>query len=273
MRGRAPLWRELKQVPGWFNWLDSWLFSALLEYQLENDVHGDLLEIGVYKGKSAIHLASYLRNDEELTVCDLFEDVQQAKTISPHDSSSYKSLTQDAFETNFLRFHTNLPRVLRGLSSEIENSVAQGSCRFIHIDGSHEYLHVRQDASAAKRLLGGTGVVVFDDYRSEHTVGTAIAVWESVINMGLKPIAVSPSKLYGTWGEPAPYQNYLYRRIAERSDIKTANHAILRNENVIRVMIAKNKSNTDSTQAGFRAKSQGTNRVKKQVRRLLRGKP
>lgn len=60
---------ELKDVPGWFPPLDQVLFTWFLEKQ---QLAGDLLELGVYMGKSAILLGHHLRPGEAFTVCDLF---------------------------------------------------------------------------------------------------------------------------------------------------------------------------------------------------------
>lgn len=43
-------------------------------------------------------------------------------------------------------------------------------------------------------------VIAFDDFRAEHTPGTAGAVWEEVVNGGLHLLALSSTKLYGSWG-------------------------------------------------------------------------
>src|SRR6476620_129325 len=49
------------------------LFGVLLAHQRDAGIRGDLLKIGVYRGKSAILLGYALRPDEELVACDLFE--------------------------------------------------------------------------------------------------------------------------------------------------------------------------------------------------------
>jgi hypothetical protein len=53
-------------------------------------------------------------------------------------------------------------------------------------------------------MLRDDGIVVFDDYRSVHTPGVSVAVWEAMLRDGLKPIALTRKKWYGTWGDPNP---------------------------------------------------------------------
>ncbi|MEV5435717.1 class I SAM-dependent methyltransferase [Streptomyces sp. NPDC052682] len=209
----------LADVPGWFPPLDQVLFTWFLEQQETHAVRGDLLELGVYLGKSAILLGRHLRDGERFTVCDLFgsdapDDANQAET-----SKSYASLTRQAFERNYLAFHDTLPTVIQGPSSVIPAHVARRTCRFVHIDASHLYEHVQGDIAAARDLLLPEGVVVLDDFRSEHTPGVSVAAWEAVLNRGLRPVCLSTQKLYGTWGDPAPLQEALLTMLQERTDI------------------------------------------------------
>ncbi|MFD8812242.1 class I SAM-dependent methyltransferase, partial [Streptomyces sp. NPDC059627] len=65
--------RRLDDVPGWFPVLDQVLFDWFLNRQEASGTRGDLLEVGVYMGKSAIFTGRHLRPGESFTVCDLFE--------------------------------------------------------------------------------------------------------------------------------------------------------------------------------------------------------
>lgn len=206
----------LQDVPGWFPALDQVLFSWFLERQEEP---GDLLELGAYMGKSAILAARYLRDGETFTVCDLFGGEAPDGANRAETSKSYASLTRQAFERNYLSFHDTLPRVLEGPSSVVPGEVAKDSCRFVHIDASHLYEHVRDDIGAAREILLPGGIVVLDDFRSEHTPGVSVAVWEAVLNRGLRPICLSTQKLYGTWDDPEPVQEELLAMLRERSDV------------------------------------------------------
>ncbi|MBJ3808706.1 class I SAM-dependent methyltransferase [Streptomyces flavofungini] len=209
------------------------LFGWLLTRQQDRGVRGDLLEIGVYLGKSAIFLGHHLVDGEGYTVCDLFEDDAPDGANEAESRKSYPSLTKQAFERNYLSFHDELPRVLRGPSSVVPGEVPPRSCRFVHVDASHLYEHVHGDIGAARDTLLPEGIVVLDDFRSEHTPGVSIAAWEAVLNRGLKPICLSTQKLYGTWDEPGPVQEELLAMVRERDDChlsvqEAAGHRIIR---------------------------------------------
>ncbi|MGA4840007.1 class I SAM-dependent methyltransferase [Streptomyces sp. G45] len=225
--------RELGDVPGWFPHLDQMLFDWFLSRQESRGMRGDLLEIGVYMGKSAIFLGHHRQDGEDYTVCDLFEDEAPDGANKAESAKSYPTLTKRAFERNYLSFHDELPRVLRAPSSVVPDEVAPRSCRFVHVDASHLYEHVRGDIGAARDTLKPEGVVVLDDFRSEHTPGVSIAAWEAVLNRGLRPICLSTQKLYGTWADPEPVQEDLLAMVRGRDDChlsvqEAAGHRIIR---------------------------------------------
>ncbi|WP_200301925.1 class I SAM-dependent methyltransferase [Streptomyces adelaidensis] len=233
-QGTIRLPRELVDVPGWFPVLDQLLFDWCLNRQEVAGARGDLLEVGVYMGKSAIFLGGHLQEGEAYTVCDLFESDAPDDANQAEATKSYRStLTRQAFEANYLAFHDALPRVLQGPSSIVPGEVKPRSCRFVHIDASHLYEHVHGDITAARDILLPGGIVVLDDFRSEHTPGVSIAAWEAVLNRGLNPICITTQKLYGTWDDPEPIQDALLEMISERtdchlSDQQAAGHRIIR---------------------------------------------
>ncbi|GGJ20892.1 class I SAM-dependent methyltransferase [Streptomyces brasiliensis] len=225
--------RRLDDVPGWFPVLDQLLFDWFLSRQVAAGTRGDLLEVGVYMGKSAIFTGRRLQPGETYTVCDLFEGDAPDNANRAESTKSYSRLTRSVFEENYLSFHDELPRVLQGPSSVVPDEVEPASCRFVHIDASHLYEHVYGDIGAAHDLLLPDGIVVLDDFRAEHTPGVSIAAWEAVLNRGLHPVCLSTQKLYGTWGDPEPVQRELLAMVRQRSDCRlsvqtAAGHRIVR---------------------------------------------
>ncbi|WP_411148274.1 class I SAM-dependent methyltransferase [Streptomyces sp. A30] len=224
---------DLQDVPGWFPPLDQVLFTWFLDRQKTYGLRGDLLELGVYMGKNAILLGQHLGRDEEFTVCDLFESKAPDGHNRAETTKSYAALTRQAFERNYLSFHDTLPRVIQGPTSVISTEVPAGSCRFVHVDASHLYEHVYGDIGAAHDILLPEGIVVLDDFRSEHTPGVSVAVWEAVLNRGLRPVCLSTQKLYGTWGDPRPVQDELLDMLRQRTDVglsvqSAAGHRLVR---------------------------------------------
>ncbi|MFG2137031.1 class I SAM-dependent methyltransferase [Streptomyces sp. NPDC048650] len=210
---------RLSDVKGWFFTADQLLFDWFLAHQRDRSVTGDLLELGAYMGKSAIFLGARMRSDERFTVCDLFDSPAEDASNSKEMKTSYATLTRRAFEANYLSFHEELPTIVQGLSSIVRDHVADDSVRFAHIDASHLFEHVQGDILAVRELLTDEGVVVMDDYRAEHCPGVAAATWQAVANEGLRPICITGTKFYGTWGDPEPMQKALLEWLQSRKDV------------------------------------------------------
>ncbi|MFE2104509.1 class I SAM-dependent methyltransferase [Kitasatospora sp. NPDC059463] len=204
----------LDDVPGWFWDQDRHLFDWFLGRQEKAGFTGDLLEMGAYLGRSAIVIGAHLQAAETFTVCDLFDSAApDDENAAEMDNSYRRTLTRTAFETNYLSFHDRLPEIIQATTSTLAGGrIPPGAFRFIHIDASHLYEHVAGDLQVARTALAPEGVVVLDDYRSEHTPGVAAATWEAVFNHGLRPVVLTESKFYGTWGDPGPAQLDLLAR-------------------------------------------------------------
>ncbi|MCJ1676722.1 class I SAM-dependent methyltransferase [Streptomyces sp. APSN-46.1] len=198
------------QVKGWFSAYDQALFDWFLTRQNRDaQQRGDILELGVYMGKSAIFLGQYLRAGEGFTVCDLFDSPAPDDANLAEMQGSYSTLTRRAFEANYTAFHEELPTVIQAPTSVVTDTVEAASCRFVHIDASHLYEHVALDVASSRALAAPGAVVVFDDYRAAHCPGVAAAVWGAVASGDLRVICISPNKLYATWDDPEPLQSEL----------------------------------------------------------------
>jgi len=209
--------RSYAEVEGWFYGKDQAVLDWLLRRQERLEPHGDLLELGSYLGKSAILIGGHRRPGETFTVCDLFGSEPSDAANQTENTRSYATLTRRAFEGNYLAFHAESPIVVQAPTDQITHHVAAGSCRVVHIDASHLWEHVRGDIEAARLLLRADGLVVCDDYRSEHTPGVAAAVWTAVADGGLRPICITGNKFYGTWGDPKPVQDELVEWLRSHS--------------------------------------------------------
>ena len=220
-------------MPGWFYPPDQALMTWFLRWQDRHEPLGDLLELGAYVGKSAILIGSHLRSGERLTVCDLFDSPAPDADNGVEMSRSYSALTRLTFESNYLAFHDELPVIIEGPTSVVRDHVAPASCRFVHIDASHLYQHVRADIEASRVLLRPGGLVVCDDYRAAHTPGVAAAVWSAVTAGDLRPICLTPHKFYGTWSAPERVDQDLMEWLTTQGpttfDVQTvAGHPVVR---------------------------------------------
>ncbi|HEV3233394.1 MAG TPA: class I SAM-dependent methyltransferase [Candidatus Dormibacteraeota bacterium] len=190
---------RLDEIPGWFFWTDALIIAGFDTHHKARGIHGNLLEIGAYLGKSAVLMGFLQREPERFIVCDLFSAKGTTEEGARENRQWYQDLSRDAFERNYLRFHEVLPAIVEGPSSELNQLGPDSSFRMVHVDGSHTYEVVREDLQTTRRLLGDGGVVIVDDWRQPHTPGVAAATWEAILQTDLLPICFTDQKLYATW--------------------------------------------------------------------------
>jgi hypothetical protein len=206
---------QLDAVEGWFYAVDVDFFSTLLGRQTAEDIKGDMLEIGTYRGKSAILMGYGLRDDEEFVICDLFSAVMDHADIPLNRRQQYSGLEQDEFLANWDRFHTRRPRLEVCESAQLD--LGDREFRFIHIDGCHSYQCVAKDISLAAAHTAKRGVIALDDYRAAEAPGVAAAVWQAVHNGVLFPFAGTWMKMYACTS--AADQKYWLERVRNRREL------------------------------------------------------
>lgn len=145
--------RATREVEGWFFPIDAYLFAAI--DAIQEDIGGNLFEIGVHHGKTAIFLARMLRAGEVLGVCDVFE--QQQLNVDHSGEGS-----RELFE-KYIRAFGGPARVFAKSSHELTTGDTTTNCRFFHIDGGHRPDDVIADLQTAARALHTHGVVALDD--------------------------------------------------------------------------------------------------------------
>ncbi len=123
-------------------------WDILLSRQVTEAVAGDLLEIGVFSGKSATLIALHARATETVVLVD---PILQREAI-------------DAVEI----IHPTHNILIRDISQNIRNHDAiagrQGRYRWIHIDGEHSGPAVTNDLEIAETLLAPRGIISVDDF-------------------------------------------------------------------------------------------------------------
>lgn len=224
--GLADYLDALDSVRGWLSPVDALLFRLVDEAQRATGVRGDLLEIGVYEGKSAILLGFLLGDDEELVVCDLFEEEPAGEANRAESAYWYQGFSRATFEQNFRKWHERLPVIIAGSSTDLPRQQWPPRFRIVHVDGAHSHAEVTCDVATSRAVSVAGGVVIFDDYRREGLPGVAAAVWAAVATHGLTPLCLTGSKLYATWGPwDSPAAAHL-REAVERSGLPVEDQPI-----------------------------------------------
>lgn len=149
---------ESREVDGWFSSEAAMLFCWIDELHRVQGVTGDIFEIGVHRGRSAVLLSHLLAPGEQLGVCDLF--AEQADNVSRSGSGDLK-----VFETNMRcrgAAYDRL-RVFPKASSELSPSEIGERYRFFHIDGGHNADEALSDLQLAAACTVPGGAILLDD--------------------------------------------------------------------------------------------------------------
>lgn len=154
--------KQFDGVPGWFRLPAIALWDSLLTFQSTNGVRGNFLEIGVWKGRSALLSALHSAEGEECVHVDLLP--------SEEARANLKRVRQSGLHFFNTTSRTLAPEILPG-------SGAPGY-RWIHIDGEHTGIAVEKDLTLASSLLGPRGIIVVDDFFSHEYPQITFAVIE-----------------------------------------------------------------------------------------------
>lgn len=143
------------KVRGWFFVYDHALFHMIMR-DLQQDVQGDVCEIGVAFGRSAIAVSNYRRQGDTMYLFDHFKEEER----------------QEA-ENNITKYgtYTDVDWRLGDTTVLTPDTLDIKPIRFLHIDGSHEHGAVYKDLCNFSTKMADGGVIVMDDYNDQEYPG------------------------------------------------------------------------------------------------------
>lgn len=152
------------KIEGWFFSLDQLAFFELFAVQKQIQAGGDIVEVGVYHGKSLVLLSLLKNQGEKIIGFDLFDADHEERTrdnLKNFGSSEQVSL-------------------VRGYTSEIGqddlNTMLPSPLRFLHIDAGHEYHEVLEQLHLFSPYVADRGIIAMDDYQDREFPGIEAAV-------------------------------------------------------------------------------------------------
>ncbi|GAB2784004.1 hypothetical protein GCM10027275_30120 [Rhabdobacter roseus] len=155
-------YQNINKIAGWFSEEAAMALALFDEVQKQNQYSGDIFEIGVHHGKSALFLHQFLSDTEDLRICDLFN--YQTQNISTSGKGDK------------VIFLNHLHRVLKRSditlfeksSNHLSVKEIGRSYRMFHIDGGHSCQEALSDLELAAEAVHPYGVIILDDpFRSE----------------------------------------------------------------------------------------------------------
>jgi hypothetical protein len=146
---KLPAFNELEdKVFGFFTHQSAALWDSFLCHQRENYLLGNMLEIGVYKGRSALLSSLHLGEQEKFFLIDGSPFIREAeKHLNPilGNRGCYIQKMSYDLEIDFFK------------------DIRQ-KCRWIHIDGEHTGRAVINDLEFCEQMLSDNGILILDDF-------------------------------------------------------------------------------------------------------------
>lgn len=144
-------WSRIDAIDGWLRLESAALMDFCLAGQDKARLPGSgLLEIGVWKGRSAALMARHLRTGESMWLLDSWPQQEDVR-------KSLKSLLGERIQNHGITLFS-------GTAREATLAIPQDRrYRYIHVDGEHTAAGLRADLVLARRLMEHTGLIVIDD--------------------------------------------------------------------------------------------------------------
>jgi len=149
-------------VPGYFATPDMLVWGALLEFQEREGIRGHMLEIGVFKGRSALFSSLFAGPDDHCWFLDVAMDPGFRRVVQARLQKNAHFLERSSYDVG---------------EDPDAHFAGIGGFRWIHIDGQHTATAVVNDLAIADRLLAAKGLVTVDDFPSPFWPHVAAGVF------------------------------------------------------------------------------------------------
>lgn len=168
-------YNKADEIDGWFNYK---IIVPILELINKEQENGNILEIGLFKGKSFIPLIFLLKNNEKAYGIDVFENQQ-----FNYDNSGEGNY--DIFISNIKKlFNENIfnkIKIIKEDSTKLDKThylkySNNSKYRIISIDGCHTKDATLIDLKNAIDILTDDGIIIIDDYFNNDWPGVKFGV-------------------------------------------------------------------------------------------------
>lgn len=180
-------------IQGFFTFDAALMFMAYNQLIRAERIAGDVLEIGVHHGLSAIAVGVLAAPGRRFIAVDLFDELQD------HNQSRSGAGNRAAFLQNMQRFFDDLEflNVFAGHSSRLHAEELGSQFSFCHVDGGHSPEETYHDLELCSRILMPGGLVALDDYFNPSFPGVSEGAVRFHLDHRheLKPIAIGFNKV------------------------------------------------------------------------------
>ena len=196
-----------KEVEGWFYPKDIIITYGILK-ELQRP-KGDVCEIGVAYGKSAIMISQF-KDESNFYLYDIFNE--EARVIAENNISKFGS-------------NTNLTWRLQDTTQlKYDDVTFKNDLRFLHIDGCHEHSAVLSDLILFSSKMRDDGIIAIDDFQDQEFPGVNSAVFQFSLSNGnyknWRVFAIGDNKAYMCQKKYAElYQKFLVDYIVKAKEL------------------------------------------------------
>lgn len=180
-------------IQGFFTFDAALLFMAYNQLIKAQGIEGNVLEIGVHHGLSAIAIGALARPGGRFVAVDLFDELQD------HNDSRSGAGNREAFLRNMQSFFESLDflQVVSAHSNTLNPKDLGATFTFCHVDGGHSPEETYRDLDLCSRILIPGGLLALDDYFNPSFPGVCEgAVRFHLEKSGvLKPVAIGFNKV------------------------------------------------------------------------------
>ena len=172
-----------REVEGWFYPKDIIITYGIMK-EIQKPI-GDVCEIGVAYGKSAIAISQF-RGDNKMYLYDIFpEEARQTAENNIRKFGNADNIDWRLQDTTKLKY---------------VDMVFDNKLRFLHIDGCHEHSAVLSDLMMFNLQMSDDGVIALDDFQDQEYPGVNSAAFQfslSPINWkNWRVFAIGDNKAY-----------------------------------------------------------------------------
>ena len=156
---------KIQDVKGWFEPNAMLLFDYVNEAQQKHGIEGNIMEIGVYHGRSAVVLGQFLRSDEELHACDTFIGYNEVEAFMDQFLDNYQTIVERPVD-----------KVFDVKSEDLGEHIKDEKYRIWHIDGFHSFEDTFHDMVLGAQHMQKDGIMIVDDFLNQDWLGVGEAV-------------------------------------------------------------------------------------------------
>jgi hypothetical protein len=174
-----------KEVEGWFYPIDIIVMYGILN-DMQRNISGDICEIGVAYGKSAIAISNFKKSEDKLYLYDIFPQEVYDKCL--------ENINKFGIPDNLVW------RIEDTTNLEHSQNLFDRRLRFLHIDGCHEHSAVLSDLQFFSHYMVDQGIIVLDDFNDYEYPGVNSAAIEFSLakynNKNWRVFAIGDNKAY-----------------------------------------------------------------------------